>query len=105
MLSALDRRLCAALITEPKHRQLDQPGSGPSRAWCESARAIRRQLAAHAAEIDAGNDLSVGVENVEWARQHALAAVFAVLCRLPDAPNGGGRVGELMRVLDAALRQ
>ncbi len=62
-------------------------------------------LVAHAAEIDAGDDLSVGAENVECARQHALAAVVAVLCRLPDAPNGGGRVGELIRVLDAALRQ
>lgn len=61
--------------------------------------------AARAAEIDAGDDLSVGAAGVDWALQHAPAAVVAVLRRFPDAPNGGGRVGELIRVLDAALRQ
>ncbi|OQR59631.1 exonuclease SbcC [Streptomyces maremycinicus] len=40
----------------------------------------------------------------EWARRHAPAAVAAVLGRLPAAPPGGGRVGELMRGLDATLR-
>ena len=61
--------------------------------------------AARAAEIDAGDDLSVGAAGVDWALQHAPATVVAVLRRFPDAPNGGGRVGELIRVLDAALRQ
>jgi hypothetical protein len=61
--------------------------------------------AARAAEIDAGDDRNAGAENIEWARQHAPAVVVAVLGRLPGAPAGGGRVGELMRVLDAALRQ
>jgi hypothetical protein len=46
----------------------------------------------------------LGAANIEWARSHAPAAVVAVLSRLPAAPSGGGRVGELMRVLDAALR-
>ena len=61
--------------------------------------------AARALEIDAGDDRSVGAEHGEWACEHAPAAVVAVLRRLPDAPSGGGRVGELMRALDAALRQ
>jgi hypothetical protein len=61
--------------------------------------------AARAAEIHAGGDRSVGTESVEWARQHAPAAVIAVLHRLPAAPSGRGRVGELMRDLDAALRR
>ncbi|CAM5300811.1 hypothetical protein SAVIM338S_00441 [Streptomyces avidinii] len=41
---------------------------------------------------------------LEWARHHAPAAVTAVLGRLPAAPPGGGRVGEFIRALDAALR-
>ncbi|MFJ6836157.1 putative immunity protein [Streptomyces sp. NPDC091209] len=41
---------------------------------------------------------------LDWARQHAPAAVTAVLGRLPAAAPGGGRVGELIRDLDAALR-
>jgi len=61
--------------------------------------------AARAAEIDAGADLSVAAGCVDWARQHAPAAVVAVLRRLPIAPNGGDRVGELMRMLDDTLRQ
>ncbi|MFV5996720.1 putative immunity protein [Streptomyces sp. NPDC056231] len=39
-----------------------------------------------------------------WARHHAPTAVTAVLGRLPAAPPGGGRVGEIIRDLDAALR-
>lgn len=61
--------------------------------------------AAHAAEIDAGDDLNVGDACLDWAFQHAPTTVVAVLRRFPDAPNGGGRVGELIRVLDATLRQ
>ncbi|MFF4405023.1 putative immunity protein [Streptomyces sp. NPDC001262] len=52
--------------------------------------------AAHAARVDPGT--------LEWARHHAPEAVVAVLGRLPVAPPGGGRVGELMRELDTALR-
>jgi hypothetical protein len=61
--------------------------------------------AARAAEIDAGDDLGVAATCVDWARHHAPATVVTVLRRFPDAPDGGGRVGELIRVLDAALRQ
>lgn len=63
--------------------------------------------AAHAArafELAAGDDPAIGAEHMERARGRADAAVVAVLKRYPSAPGGGGRVGELMRVLDAALR-
>ncbi|MFF1438528.1 putative immunity protein [Streptomyces sp. NPDC058295] len=52
----------------------------------------------------AGRDPAAGVGTLEWACRHAPPAVAAVLGRLPAAPPGGGRVGELMRDLDAALR-
>jgi hypothetical protein len=61
--------------------------------------------AARAAELEAGDDPRVGEQHVEWAREHAPDAVIAVLGRLPAAPDGGGRVGELMRALDSALRR
>ncbi|MBZ5712484.1 putative immunity protein [Nannocystis pusilla] len=60
--------------------------------------------AARAEELAAGEDPSVAAETLEWARRHAPAAVTAVLGRLPAAPAGGGRVGEFIRRLDAALR-
>ncbi|MET8921907.1 putative immunity protein [Streptomyces sp. NPDC003509] len=43
-------------------------------------------------------------ESLDRARRDAPAAVTAVLGRLPGAPSGGGRVGELIRELDALLR-
>jgi hypothetical protein len=61
--------------------------------------------AARAAELDAGDDRSVGAASRDWARQHAPPAVVAVLARYPAAPPGGGRVGELLRDLDTALRR
>ncbi|MFJ9077436.1 putative immunity protein [Streptomyces sp. NPDC102278] len=60
--------------------------------------------AARAEELASGEDERVTAETLEWARQHAPAAVGAVLGRLPAAPPGGGRVGEHIRDLDAALR-
>ncbi|MCX4548611.1 MULTISPECIES: putative immunity protein [unclassified Streptomyces] len=60
--------------------------------------------AARAEELAAGEDPCVTARTLEWARHHAPAAVTAVLGRLPAAPPGGGRVGELIRELDAALR-
>ncbi|MCY1054107.1 putative immunity protein [Nannocystis sp. SCPEA4] len=60
--------------------------------------------AARAEELAAGEDQSVAAATLEWARQHAPTAVIAVLGRLPAAPPGGGRVGEFIRSLDAALR-
>ena len=63
--------------------------------------------AAHAArahELSAGDDPAVGADHIAQARVHAPPAVVAVLRRYPVAPRGGGRVGELIRQLDAALR-
>jgi hypothetical protein len=61
--------------------------------------------AARAAELAAGDDRSVGAAELEQARRRATPAVVDVLERYPAAPPGGGRVGELLRALDAALRR
>ncbi|MEU4732716.1 putative immunity protein [Streptomyces sp. NPDC023588] len=65
--------------------------------------------AAHAVRAEewaAAEDRSVSAAagTLHWALHHAPAAVPALLGRLPAAPPGGGRVGELVRALDAALR-
>jgi hypothetical protein len=60
--------------------------------------------AARATELVAGDDRAVGADHIERARRHATPAVVDVLIRYPAAPSGGGRVGELMRSLDEALR-
>jgi hypothetical protein len=63
--------------------------------------------AAHAArafELAAGNDRAVGEEHIRQFATIASSVVVNVLRRYPDAPRGGGRVGELMRQLDALLR-
>jgi hypothetical protein len=60
--------------------------------------------AARAAELMAGDDRNIGADHIEQARQRATPAVVDVLSRYPAAPPGGGRVGELLRDLDEALR-
>jgi hypothetical protein len=60
--------------------------------------------AARAAELLAGDDRAVGAASIEQAHRRATPAVVDVLSRSPAAPPGGGRVGELMRTLDMALR-
>ena len=60
--------------------------------------------AARAAELMAGDDRNVGAEHIEQARRRATPSVVDVLSRYPAAPPGGGRVGELLRDLDEALR-
>ena len=60
--------------------------------------------AARAAELVAGDDRAVGAELVERTRRRATPGVVDVLRRYPAAPVGGGRVGELLRDLDGALR-
>ncbi|WP_432170871.1 putative immunity protein [Streptomyces sp. 1222.5] len=65
--------------------------------------------AAHAARAEElvsgeGQGQEATGQTLEWARHHAPPAVTAVLGRLPAAPPGGGRVGELIRDLDTALR-
>jgi hypothetical protein len=61
--------------------------------------------AARAAELVAGDDPTVGAEHVEQSARRASPAVVDVLSRFPSAPDGGGRVGELTRLLDIALRR
>jgi hypothetical protein len=60
--------------------------------------------AARAAELLAGDDRDVGAAHLEQARRRATPVVVDVLSRYSAALPGGGRVGELLRDLDAALR-
>jgi hypothetical protein len=60
--------------------------------------------AARAVELVADDDRCVGVEHLERMVRRATPVVVDVLKRFPAAPGGGGRVGELIRVLDAGLR-
>jgi hypothetical protein len=63
--------------------------------------------AAHAArafELAAGDDPSVGADHLAQARLLTPPIVVDVLRRYPVAPRGGGRVGALLRQLDASLR-
>ena len=63
--------------------------------------------AAHAArafELAAGDDPAVGADHIARSRSLAPPDVVDVLRRYPAAPPGGGRVGELIRHLDASLR-
>jgi hypothetical protein len=63
--------------------------------------------AAHAArafELSAGDDPIVGADHIAQSRILANPVVVDVLRRYPPAPPGGGRVGELIRQLDASLR-
>lgn len=63
--------------------------------------------AAHAArafELAAGDDPAVGADRLAQSRILAQPVVVDVLRRYPLAPRGGGRVGELIRQLDASLR-
>lgn len=60
--------------------------------------------AARAAELAAGDDLAAGDVFVEAAACEATPAVVDILCRYPPAPRGGGRTGELLRLLDMKLR-
>jgi len=60
--------------------------------------------AARAIELDAGGNPDVGADYIEKAGRLAGPIVVSVLTRYPNAPGGGGRVGELLRSLDASLR-
>lgn len=63
--------------------------------------------AAHAArafELFAGSDPAVGADHIAQSQLFADPIVVDVLRRYPAAPRGGGRVGELIRRLDASLR-
>jgi hypothetical protein len=60
--------------------------------------------AARAVELAAGNDPAVGQDFVERAAREATPEVIEILCRYPGPPQGGGRTGELLRMLDHRLR-
>ncbi|MFF8596449.1 putative immunity protein [Streptomyces sp. NPDC015220] len=60
--------------------------------------------AARAVELVADDDRSVGADHLEQTLHRATPGVVEVLERFPTAPGGGGRVGELIRMLDADLR-
>lgn len=60
--------------------------------------------AARATELVAGDDGAVGAHYILRAANDASAAVVDVLKRFPAAPHGGGRVGQLIRMLDVKLR-
>ncbi|MGW4479846.1 putative immunity protein [Rhodococcus triatomae] len=63
--------------------------------------------AAHAAlatELASDGAPDVGPAHLALAARRAPPDVVDVLLRYPDAPSGGGRVGHLIRVLDADLR-
>ena len=60
--------------------------------------------AARALELSTRDDPAVGADHLVKARDRAHPVVVDVLRRYPVAPRGGGRVGELMRQLDAMLR-
>ncbi len=60
--------------------------------------------AAHATELAAGNAPDAATGHLRRAASQASPTVIAVLCRYPSAPPGGGRVGELLRILDRTLR-
>jgi len=60
--------------------------------------------AARALELFASDDPGVGADHIAQLRILAHPVVVDVLRRYPIAPRGGGRVGELIRPLDASLR-
>ncbi|MFF8932431.1 putative immunity protein [Streptomyces longwoodensis] len=60
--------------------------------------------AARAVELVAGDDRAVGTESLVRTVLRATPAVVGVLKRFPAAPGGGGRGGELIRILDVELR-
>jgi hypothetical protein len=61
--------------------------------------------AARAFELSGGDDPAVGADYIAESRIRANPVVIDVLMRYPVAPRGGGRVGELIRQLDASLRR
>ena len=57
-----------------------------------------------ALELEAGNDIGVGSEQLSWAASLASPAVRSVLRRMPLPRRGRGRFSELLSKLDAELR-
>jgi hypothetical protein len=61
--------------------------------------------AARAVELNAGDDGGAGAAFIEKVLALVDPIVVSVLTRYPNAPAGGGRVGELLRELDLSLRE
>jgi hypothetical protein len=59
--------------------------------------------AARAFELSAGDDPTGGADHLAQERSLAPPVVVDVLRRFPAAPCGSGRVGALIRQLDASL--
>ncbi|BCA57493.1 putative immunity protein [Sphingomonas sp. HMP6] len=59
---------------------------------------------ARALELSTHADPTAWADHMATSRNLATPVVVSVLKRYPPAPSGGGRVGELIRELDAALR-
>ncbi len=77
------------------------PLARPTQVWHILGSAAH---AARALELAAGGDTAVAVVFMTLARRLAPADVVDVLRRYPRPPAAGGRVGELIRQLDASLR-
>ncbi|PLP56936.1 exonuclease SbcC [Mesorhizobium loti] len=60
--------------------------------------------AAHAIELAAEGAADIATDHLRHAARRADPKVVEVLFRYPLAPAGGGRVGELLRILDRTLR-
>lgn len=60
--------------------------------------------AARATELAAGDDPVVGYDFIERMACGTNPNVIEILCRYPEPPRGGGRTGELLRMLDRKLR-
>lgn len=60
--------------------------------------------AAHAAELAANGDHTVGATYIDQAHHRATPALIAVLRRYPTAPTTGNRPAQLMSTLDTTLR-
>ncbi|WP_370657277.1 putative immunity protein [Deinococcus sp. KNUC1210] len=61
--------------------------------------------AARAVELMADDDRTVGANHIQHVRRRATPEVIDILSRYPSAPSSGGRVGELLALLDEALRR
>ena len=87
------------------HRAAQEARDAGQAAASDAVRAAGHAVgAARAFELSAGGDPTVGADHIAQSRILAHPVVVDILRRYPVAPRGGGRVGELIRQLDASLR-
>jgi len=99
-----DRLRRATLRARPATRSVRRSFT-PWRKLLRSGTSLENPLyAARAFELSTGDDPAVGADSIAQSRVLAHPVVVDVLRRYPVAPRDGGRVGELMRQLDASLR-